>query len=116
MFRMYGRIVQILHYQSTSKKLYSRTDGEIEEIETVHYAPTYEEASALGENVTPLPPSDDEWMDGIEVPDVPDTRAAADAIYKMGKEAWEFQKQLETAQRPEKLRADIDYVMLMGGI
>ena len=79
MFRMYGRIVEILRYQSTS------TDRR-EPI--THYAPTQEEAAALGENVQPLPLEDDAWMDGLEVADVPDTMAEAIKIRDMGQTAY----------------------------
>lgn len=96
MLRMYGRIVQILHYQSTS------TNGE----ETItHYVPTQEEAAALGENVQPLPLEDDAWMDGLEVADVPDTMAEALKIRDMGQTSYQSLLKRQEQQAPEALHA-----------
>ena len=96
MFRMYGRIVEILRYQSTS------TDGR-EPI--THYAPTQEEADALGENVQPLPLEADAWMDGLEVADVPDTMAEALKIRDMGQTAYLALLKRQEQQAPEALHA-----------
>lgn len=96
MLRMYGRIVQILRYQSTS------TDGR-EPI--THYAPTREEAAALGSNVQPLPLEDDAWMDGLEVADVPDTMAEALKIRDMGQTAYLALLKRQEQQDPEALHA-----------
>ena len=96
MLRMYGRIVQILHYQSTS------TNGE----ETITlYVPTQEEAAALGENVQPLPLEDDAWMDGLEVADVPDTMAEALKIRDMGQTSYQSLLKRQEQQAPEALHA-----------
>lgn len=105
MFRMYGRIVQILRYQSTSTEPRPTEDGGMEEETVTHYAPTAEEASALGENVHPLPLEADEWMDGLEVADVPDTMSEAIKIRDMGQTAYlSFLKQQEQ-QKPASLHA-----------
>ena len=96
MFRMYGRIVQILRYQSTS------TDRR-EPI--THYAPTQEEAAALGSNVQPRHLEDDAWMDGLEVADVPDTMAEALKIRDMGQTAYLALLKRQEQQAPEALHA-----------
>lgn len=96
MFRMYGRIVQILHYQSTSN------DGRES---TTHYAPTEEEAAALGSNVQPIPLEADEWMDGLEVADVPDTMEEAVKIRDMGQAAYQALCKQQEQQAPESLHA-----------
>ena len=81
MFRMYGRIVEILKYQVS----YTKNEEDI-----IQYTVSEEEANEIAQHfngtVTQLELSDDAWMDGIEVDDVPNTRGAALEIYQMGEE------------------------------
>ncbi len=110
MFRMYGQIVQVLHYQSTSIELHPTEDGKMKEVETTHYAPTEEEAAALGKNVTQLPPSEDEWMDGLEIP----TYNEALKVLAMGKETYEAKQKIEAQQTREALHsASIDIMQMI---
>lgn len=105
MFRMYGRIVQILRYQSTITELRPNENGEFVGDPVTHYAPTQEEAAALGENVQPLPLEADEWMDGLEVADVPDTMGEAVKIRDMGQAAYLALCRQQAQQTPEALHA-----------
>lgn len=105
MFRMYGRIVQVLRYQSTSTELRPDENGELVEETATHYAPTQEEAAALGENVQPLPLEADEWMDGLEVADVPDTMGEAIKIRDMGQTAYLALLKRQEQQTPDALHA-----------
>lgn len=105
MFRMYGRIVQILRYQSTSTEPRTDENGELVEETVTHYAPTAEEAAALGGNVQPLPLEADEWMDGLEVDDVPDTMGEAIKIRDMGQAAYQALCKQQEQQAPESLHA-----------
>lgn len=87
MFRMYGRTVQVLHF---------RIDY-TEDLEThTQYAVTQEEADSIAQRtggaVSDIPASDDAWMDGLEVADVPDTYGEATRIYSMGESAYLAEK------------------------
>lgn len=107
-FRMYGRLVEIYRYSVT----YQEDDEEC-----TRRFPTYEEAEAVAElkdGIVSALENPLEWMDGLEVADVKDTYAEALKIAEMGKEAYERQQAFKQSQRPEKLRADLDYMMLMG--
>ena len=96
-FRMYGRIIEINRYSVTyEEQLPPLPDQEPEEPETiqrVEYAPTKEEADAIAERtggtVSPLETSEYDWLDGIEVDDVPDTFSEAVKICEMGQAAYE---------------------------
>lgn len=116
MFRMYGRKVEILRYLIDYVESSPMEDEEPRNI-TV-YAPTEEEANALAEmysgKVTPLEPGDDAWMDGIEVDDVPNTRAAALEIYRMGEEAYnKLKAKPSEEQRIEALESAFVALMKM---
>lgn len=84
MFRMYGRTVQVLKYKVSYTK---------NEEEQTYYAATEEEAQEIADRVSgtvsPLLDSDDSWMDGIEVADVPDTYSEAMRIYNIGQVEYE---------------------------
>lgn len=96
-FRMYGRIIEINRYSVTyEEQLSPLPDQEPEEPETiqrVEYVPTKEEADAIAERtggtVSLLETSEYDWLDGIEVDDVPDTFSEAVKIYEMGQAAYE---------------------------
>lgn len=103
-FRMYGRIIEINRYSVTSQEPISVNSLLEEEnaiaafseqapAEDVNYFPTQEEANAFAEStggtVTPLNTSGYEWLDGIEVDDVPDTMTKAIEIYEAGQTAYE---------------------------
>lgn len=109
MFRMYGRIVQVLRYQSTSIDYNpdptEEEPGRMRGEKIIHYAPTQEEAAALGENVQPLPLEADEWMDGLEVADVPDTMGEAIKIRDMGQAAYQALCRQQEQQAPEALHS-----------
>lgn len=119
-FRMYGRVVEVLHYQATYTEQHPTQDGEPTDVITTIGFPTQEEAQAVaaqyGGTVTPLDSSAYDWMDGLEVADVPDTYAEAMRIYELGQEAYTRQADLKQRSQSEQLRADLDYIMLMEGL
>ena len=92
MFRMYGNRVEILRYQVDYT--------ENEEQRTV-YAATEEEADDIAQRYrgvrSALALFDDEWMDGMEVADVPDTYAEAIKIYALGEQA--YKQQVESSKK-----------------
>lgn len=107
---MYGRKIEVLHYQiDYAGDNEKRTD----------YAATEDEANEIAKNtggvVSALSASDDEWMDGLVVDDVPDTYGEAMRIYALGEAAYLAEKQAVEATKSAQLMADIDYIMLMGG-
>lgn len=55
-------------------------------------------------------------MDGIEVADVPDTFAEAIRIYEMGPTAYAQKVAFDASKEADQLRADLDYMMLLGGL
>lgn len=55
------------------------------------------------------------WMDGIQVTGNNPWEQAV-VIYEMGEEAYKASLRREQSTNPEQLRADLDYVMLMGGV
>ncbi len=95
-FRMYGRIIEVNRYAvSYEEQLPPLPDQDTEEPETIHrveYLPTKEEADAIaqrtGGTVSPLEAGEWEWLDGIEVDDVPDTFSEAVKIQEMGQAAY----------------------------
>lgn len=103
MFRMYGRVVQVLRYQI------SYTESEES---CIYYAASQEEAQEFAElvngAVSPLPESDDEWLDGIVVNDVPNTYGEAERLYKMGYTA--YQAELDRPTDSEILNAFLGVV------
>ena len=99
-FRMYGRIIEINRYSVTyQEQLPELPQSDNEEtpeqspIERTEYVSTQEEANAIAERtsgtVTALDTTTYEWLDGIEVPDVPDTFSKAVKIYEMGQAAYQ---------------------------
>lgn len=115
MFRMYGKKVEILRYRIN----YTETDPMGNEPRNIAiYAPTKEEADELAKlhngTVTLLEPEDDAWMDGVEVDDVPNTRAAALEIYRMGEEAYnKLKAKPNDEQRIEALESALVAMMKM---
>lgn len=93
-FRMYGRIIEINRYAVTYQEQFTAMpDNEQNFIERTECVPTQEEAEAIAERtggtVTALETGEYEWLDGIEVADVPDTFAEAIKIYEMGQAAYQ---------------------------
>lgn len=92
-FRMYGRIVQIYRYAVAYEVEMPGLDGERVTESRTDYCNTPEEAEAVSKRlngvITKLDSSAYEWLDGIEVADVPDTYAEAVRIYEMEREAYE---------------------------
>lgn len=95
-FSMYGRVVQIHRYSVSYTETLERlkADGSLENInvERTEYFNTLGAAQAAAElhgtEITPIDCSAYEWLDGLEVPDMPDTYAEAVKLYEMGGEAW----------------------------
>lgn len=111
MFRMYGNQVEVLRYQ---------VDYTENEEQFTVYAATEEEADEIAQRYngvkTSLAPSDDEWMDGLEVADVPDTYAEAMRIYSLGEQVYKQQVEDSKKRNAEQLRADIDFLSIMTGV
>lgn len=122
-FRMYGRIVQVLRFEvsytlerakriHTDKAVLSPTT-EVTREAMIEQFPTREEAEsfALKRNgtITELDSSAYEWMDGIEVADVPDTFAEAIRIYEMGQEAYEAELNADPEADRDELLFDLAY-------
>lgn len=119
-FRMSGRAVEVYRYRVDFTDERPNEGGEMVQEAVTAYLPTQEEAQAVAEQmggqIAALDVSAYEWLDGLEVDDVPDTYAAAVEVYQMGREAWERKTAFEASKRAEQLRADLDFVMLMGGL
>lgn len=116
-FMMYGRIIQIHRYSVTYQEEYEQLDDEgVPETSAesrVEYCNTQEQAEAVaaaheGSAVTQLDSSTYEWLDGIEVADVPDTYAEAVRVYEMGQVAYEAERNKPT---PEESIASIEDAM-----
>lgn len=111
MFRMYGNQVEVLRYQ---------VDYTENEEQFTAYAATEKEAGEIAKHYngvkTALAPSDDEWMDGLEVADVPDTYAEAMRIYSLGEQEYKQQVEDSKKRNAEQLRADIDFLSIMTGV
>lgn len=105
-FSMYGRIVQIHRFSVTYEEetQWPDEDGVLEtHTETrTEYWNTLEQAEAVagrtGGAVAELDSSSYEWLDGIEVADVPDTYAEAVKIYEMGQAAYEAERAKPTPE------------------
>lgn len=104
-FAMYGRIIQIHRYKVEYTETRSWPDeygGPVEE-PRVAYCNTQEQAEAVsaaykGSTVAELDSAAYEWLDGIEVADVPDTYAEAVKLYEAGQAAYEAEKNKPTAE------------------
>lgn len=119
-FRMSGQTVEVYRYQVDYTEERPNKDGEMVQEAVTTYCPTKEEANAIAEQtggtVTALDASAYEWMDGLIMPDVPDTYAAAVEVYQMGEAEYRRRLAFEAKKKADQLRADLDYVMLMGGL
>ena len=111
MFRMYGNQVEVLRYQ---------VDYTENEEQFTVYAATEEEADEIAQRYngvkSALALADDEWMNGLEVADVPDTYAEAMRIYSLGEQAYKQQIEDSKKRNAEQLRADIDFLSIMTGV
>ena len=111
MFRMYGNQVEVLLYQ---------VDYTENEEQFTVYAATEEEADEIAKHYngvkSALASAGDEWMDGLEVADVPDTYAEAMRIYSLGEQVYKQQVEDSKKRNAEQLRADIDFLSVMTGV
>lgn len=119
-FRVYGRTVEVYHFQIDYTEERIGENGEVEQVPSVRYCHSREEADAVafqtGGTVTDLDATAYEWLDGLVMPDVPGTYGEAIKVYKMGEVAYQRTVSFEAAKQNEQIRADLDYVMLMGGL
>lgn len=104
-FTMYGRIIQIHRYRVKCTEVMPWLDesGNPTEEQHTEYCNTQEQAATVaeareGSTVTQLDSSAYEWLDGIEVADVPDTYAEAVKLYEAGQAAYEAEKNKPTAE------------------
>lgn len=110
-FRMYGRIIQVYRYKAVYMERQPGEDGEMTEVEMTSFFPTETEAQRTGGTVTALDATEYEWLDGLEMPDVPDTYAEAIKVYEMGEEAYREQaEQLPTDERVAALEEAVAMV------
>ncbi len=117
-FSMYGRIIQIYRhevtYQEERLSSWETEEGNLPTVteERKAYLNTLEQANELAErtggSITELDSSSYEWLDGIEVPDVPDTYSEAIKLCEMGKEAWLSRSRSE--KQEENNRALAEYL------
>ncbi len=106
LFSLCGRIVTVLKYKVdyTETFSYIKENSEVstETIEKTQLFFNREKAEKFSEKVNGTVSKLDfesyEWMDGLEVADVPNTYAEAVKIYKMGKDAYLSMKQAEKQQ------------------
>lgn len=119
-FRMSGQTVEVYRYQVDYTEERPNESGEMVQESVTTYCPTQEEADAVAEQtggtITQLDASVYEWMDGLIMPDVPDTYAEAVKVYEVGEAEYRRRLAFEEKKRADQLRADLDYVMLMGGL
>lgn len=104
-FFMYGRIIQIHRYrvEYTEPMPWLDEDGKPPEEQRTEYCNTQEQAAAVaeaheGSTVTQLDSAAYEWLDGIEVADVPDTYAEAVKLYEAGQAAYEAEQKKPTPE------------------
>jgi len=106
--------VQICHYKVSYKDT-RRNTGE----ELTRKFITEEEANTFVKEmngvVSSIDTSDCDWMDGMELSVASNPMNEAVKLYHLGQAGYEAQCRREASQKPEKVRADIDYMMLMGG-
>ena len=87
-FRLCGRVVEVYHYQVTYTEQFP---GE-EPVTRITYVPTLEEAQEIadqhGGEVAEMDSSAYEWMDGMELPGVPEPYDEAVRIFEQGEAAY----------------------------
>ena len=108
-FRMCGRVIEILRWRVDYTEEFL-TVGENGETQTEYFTNDTEAeafAARTGGTKTKLEIfQDDEWLDGLEVEDVPDTYARALEFAKMGEQAY---KAMINAPTIEEYAIDLDY-------
>ena len=123
-FRMYGRKIEIYHYKvdyTDTEETLDLTEG-VEPIPSpaTEYFVNQEEAQSFATAnqgaLTEIDTTAYQWLDGIVVADTPNTFAEAIKIYELGQAGYEKMLAFEASKKNEQLRADLDYVMLMGGL
>lgn len=95
-FRMYGRLIEIYRYQVDYKENIDEVDedGNVVEkqVSFTDYFPTKEMAEDVAVlkkgKILELDSTSYEWLDKIEVDDVPDTYAEAVKIFEMGENTY----------------------------
>lgn len=105
-FALYGRVIRIHRAKAAYERESLDTDGEgtliRETVEQTRYCNTLEQAEAVAKahngTTTELDSSAYEWLDGIEVADVPDTYGEAVRIYEMGQAAYERERDKPTPE------------------
>lgn len=107
-FSLCGRTIWIHRFRVIYQEELS-WDPEVRPIEQIRYCNSRNQAADIaqrtGGTVTALDSSAYEWLDGIEVADVPDTYAEAVRICEMGREAYEAELAKPT---PEEIIAALE--------
>lgn len=119
-FRLYGRTIELYRFQVSYTEACEDTKGTLSEVERLEAYPSREEADAVAERrggtVTAIDTAEHDWLDGLEMPDVPDTYGEAVKVFEMGQAAYAQKLLLEANAKREQLRADIDFISLMTGV
>ena len=118
-FRLNGRAIEVIRYIITGSDNSCRKDGVDHTEQIVEFACSYEDALVISNRIGGVISDADcdcEWMDGIIIDDDVDPASRAIEIYEMGEAAYKAQQVLVEKSKNEQLRADLDYVMLMGGL
>ena len=123
-FRMYGRKIEIYRYKvdyTATEETPDLAEGaeSISFPATVYFTNREEAQGFATENegtLTEIDTTAYQWLNGIVVADVPNTYAEALKIYELGQDGYERMLAFEASKKNEQLRADLDYVMLMGGM
>lgn len=107
-YQIVGNVIQVIKYSITLDDVtkYGITEGEANAV-----------AKVMGDGaiVTRIN-SEYGWMDGAIIRNTTDPAMEAARIYEMGEAAYKAQLALVEKSKNEQLRADLDYVMLMGGL
>lgn len=110
-FRMYGRIIQLLRWSVEYTEIIPTDDSKTEEYSRTEYFIGEDEADKCAKRTGGVKTAievapEDEWLDGLEVEDVPDTYARATEIIQMGEAAYNAAANAPTV---EEYLIDLDY-------
>lgn len=110
-FRMYGNKIQLYHY----KVIYYEDETPYEE----YFVFLNEAEQSRDTNngvLIEIDTTQNNWLEGLEVPNSSNPMIEAIELYKLGENGYKQKLLFEENKRNEQLRADIDYIMLMGGL
>lgn len=113
-FRMCGLKVELCRWQVD----YTEQIGE-DTVNMTVYVPTGEEADFYVNQYkgkkSPLSTDGYDWIDGIIVPETTKPKNEAERLIALGKEGYKNYIEQGKRSTSEQLRADVDFLMLLGG-